>query len=419
MEAPSIVNAQAASQLQSHSHREILDAIDKLRRETADPGLSLPQVVVCGDQSSGKSSVLEAIAQVKFPVGNDCTTKFPTEVVLRNTKEANVTVRLHAAHGSDSKRKHHVEAFAPTTKLEQSRDLAAIVKEASDYLLQHEPNLKFWSDWLRIEISGPHQPHLTLVDLPGLIQVGDFFDRMRIQSMVKEHIMNERAIVLAVVNVLNHIDCQGVIELIRTTGTARARTIGVLTKPDRLDPGTDQEAAALRLLSNESFDVGLGWHVLKNSRHEDNVSPEQRDSDEQRFFADSTWASYGRENLGISTLREKLSGHLFARITDDLPRLIDEMEKRLANCEMRRKQMGEARHTLREQRAYLSHIQRELQRLVEAALDGDYEKAEFEAFFDGAQGKGLRDMINVNSDAFAEGIAKGKQYDIRVESKVV
>lgn len=389
MEAPSIVNAQAASQLQSHSHREILDAIDKLRRETADPGLSLPQVVVCGDQSSGKSSVLEAIAQVKFPVGNDCTTKFPTEVVLRNTKEAKVAVRLHAAHGSNSKRKHHVESFAPTTKLEQSRDLAAIVKEASDYLLQHEPNLKFWSDWLRIEISGPHQPHLTLVDLPGLIQVGD------------------------------PSDCQGIIELIRTTGTARARTIGVLTKPDRLDPGTDQEAAALRLLSNESFDVGLGWHVLKNSRHEDNVSPEQRDSDEQRFFADSTWASYGWENLGISTLREKLSGHLFARITDDLPRLIDEMEKRLANCEMRRKQMGEARHTLREQRAYLSHIQRELQRLVEAALDGDYEKAEFEAFFDGAQGKGLRDMINVNSDAFAESIANGKQYDIRVESKVV
>jgi hypothetical protein len=53
--------------LQSDDQRAILDLVDSLRRSNLDGVLSLPQLVVCGDQSSGKSSVLEAITEIPFP----------------------------------------------------------------------------------------------------------------------------------------------------------------------------------------------------------------------------------------------------------------------------------------------------------------------------------------------------------------
>ena len=54
--------------------------------------ISLPQIIVCGDQSSGKSSVLEAISGVGFPVKSNLCTRFPTELVLR--KHLHVGVRV-------------------------------------------------------------------------------------------------------------------------------------------------------------------------------------------------------------------------------------------------------------------------------------------------------------------------------------
>jgi len=54
-------------QLQSSDYRQILDVVDSLRTCGLGTILQLPQIVVCGDQSSGKSSVLEAITEVPFP----------------------------------------------------------------------------------------------------------------------------------------------------------------------------------------------------------------------------------------------------------------------------------------------------------------------------------------------------------------
>ena len=62
------------SQLQSQEQAGLLDAIDQLRRENIHAEIGIPQIVVCGDQSSGKSSLLEAIAQVPFPAGSGAVT---------------------------------------------------------------------------------------------------------------------------------------------------------------------------------------------------------------------------------------------------------------------------------------------------------------------------------------------------------
>lgn len=62
--------------------RQVLDVIDKIRAHEISGELSLPELVVCGKQSSGKSSVLEAISRVRFPKGEVTCTRFVTELVI-------------------------------------------------------------------------------------------------------------------------------------------------------------------------------------------------------------------------------------------------------------------------------------------------------------------------------------------------
>ena len=77
------IGGSTVCQLQNQEQAGLLDAIDKLRRENIDADIEIPQIVVCGDQSSGKSCLLEAIAQVPFPAGSGAVTMFATELVLR------------------------------------------------------------------------------------------------------------------------------------------------------------------------------------------------------------------------------------------------------------------------------------------------------------------------------------------------
>ena len=75
----------------SAEQNELMDAIDRLRPLSLQHELELPQLIVCGKQSSGKSSVLEAISHIPFPIGRETTTRFATELVLRNASDENMS----------------------------------------------------------------------------------------------------------------------------------------------------------------------------------------------------------------------------------------------------------------------------------------------------------------------------------------
>lgn len=76
---------QALNSFCSEDRLQLMDAIDMLRSQGINRFVSLPQIIVCGDQSAGKSSVLEAISGVTFPIDSNLCTRFPTELVLRRT----------------------------------------------------------------------------------------------------------------------------------------------------------------------------------------------------------------------------------------------------------------------------------------------------------------------------------------------
>src|SRR5437016_2096195 len=102
--------------LQSKDHEELLDIIDHLRGQGISRYIDLPQLIVCGDQSSGKSSVLEAVSGLRFPTKDNLCTRFATELILRRGREVGVTITIVPGdQRTDSEREKLQEFKSPTT----------------------------------------------------------------------------------------------------------------------------------------------------------------------------------------------------------------------------------------------------------------------------------------------------------------
>ncbi len=84
----------SAQALQTTEQMELLDIVDSLRAQGLGEITALPQLIVCGDQSSGKSSVLEAISGIPFPRQENLCTRFATEVILRRAPKDSISVSI-------------------------------------------------------------------------------------------------------------------------------------------------------------------------------------------------------------------------------------------------------------------------------------------------------------------------------------
>lgn len=90
----SIQELHSMENLRTVEQIQLLDLVDSLRAEGLSEFTALPQLIVCGDQSSGKSSLLEAISGVPFPRKDNLCTRFATEVILRRAPDSEIRVSL-------------------------------------------------------------------------------------------------------------------------------------------------------------------------------------------------------------------------------------------------------------------------------------------------------------------------------------
>ena len=79
--------------LQTEEQRRVLDAVAQVRKCGLESILSLPQLVVCGDQSAGKRSVLEALTEIQFPRNDSLCTRLATEIILRRATTNSLTMK--------------------------------------------------------------------------------------------------------------------------------------------------------------------------------------------------------------------------------------------------------------------------------------------------------------------------------------
>lgn len=405
-----IPHRDALTGLCSQDQLDQLDSVDLLRSQGISHYVSLPQIIVCGDQSSGKSSVLEAISGVSFPIKSNLCTRFPIELVLRKAAQVGVSVSIVPHHSRSNSEQQSLCAFRE--KLDSFAGLSTLIENAKAAMVISTHGRTFSKDLLRVEVSGPDRPHLTIVDLPGLIhsetKQQSAADVELVQELVEGYMKEPRSIILAVVSANNDYANQIVLKLARAADKKGNRTLGVITKPDTLVPGSESEAMYISLAKNQGVEFRLGWHVLKNMDSEMGLwSLADRDLREAEFFTQGTWDSVSHSLLGIDKLRKRLSKVLLGQIAAELPSLIDEIQLKAKICSKQLDRLGEPRATLEQQRLYLFHISQSFHSLVKASVDGTYNDPFFEdAKSDTGYRKRIRALVQNLNMNFADCITK-------------
>jgi GTPase SAR1 family protein len=367
-------------QLQTPQQVELLDKIDELRNQgLRHHGISLPQLVVCGDQSSGKSSLLEGLTRLRFPAKEGCCTKFATEVVLRKGFGTEISCTIIPSPARPQAQQHEIARFKRTFTSSKDFSFPSVMEEATEKMAlggkAQAHRDAFFEDVLRVRYSGPDLPSLTIVDLPGMIetQFGGGSDAERVAELVKKYIRDERSIILAVVHAGSDLENQKVMRYLEEFQLENSRALGIITKPDKADRGGEEERRLIELVKNETCPLKYRWHAVRNRGHSTrDQSDAERDETERQFFATGSWSSLPREDVGIAALRPKLSRVLLEHISKELPSLVEALQSAITATKTSLTTLGDARESIIQQRMYMTNHAQNFHTLTQDALRGVY-----------------------------------------------
>ncbi|KAI3325725.1 P-loop containing nucleoside triphosphate hydrolase protein [Xylariaceae sp. AK1471] len=364
------------------SRKAAIDIIDPLRTRELNPYLDIPRIVVAGDQSSGKSSSLQAIFGVNFPVNDNDNigTRFTTELILRRDHELNhCEVSIIPCEDSSDEDKRRLSEYRRTEVPEN--DIGRIIEEAKELIKAENTEPGVSKDVLRIDICGPSQPHLAIVDLPGLFspvsESPPTLNTLVVNPLFQSYLKNPLTIILAVVSAKSGLTALNVAAALTTQiDPSGARILGLITKPDTLVEGSESEQQCFDLAQNDTIPFGLGWHVLRNrdSNARDSTD-EDRDRVETELFCQGIWSAIPNSQKGISSLRINLRNILNDHIWKQLPNMISQIKPRLRNCLGALEKLNT--QTPEELRRYLFQASRQFLSITKAAVTGNYYQHDF------------------------------------------
>lgn len=221
--------------------RKMIEIRSLLQTIGQSESLTLPSIVVVGSQSSGKSSVLEAIVGHEFlPKGSNMVTRRPIELTLVNTPKA------HAEYGE-----------FPSLGLGKITDFSQIQKTLTDLNLAVPEADCVSDDPIQLRISSPNVPDLSLIDLPGYIQVEAFDQptelKVKIQELCEKYIQPPN-VILAISAADVDLANSTALRASRRVDPRGERTIGVVTKMDLVDPERGRQ-----ILSDRNYPLKLGY----------------------------------------------------------------------------------------------------------------------------------------------------------------
>jgi GTPase SAR1 family protein len=404
--------------------RGLLDLIDKLQFAQLD-NVKLPQIVVVGDQSAGKSSVLEAITGTPFPRDAGACTRFATEIRLRRSPEPSIKVTIIPDKHRDFKEQERFRQFGGTVNANTPFD--TLMRHAVDLIAPKNVSGRFAArDILVVEKRGPDMPLLTLVDLPGLVRNANndqsLEDIQTIEALSDRYMKSSRTIILAVVGGNTDFVQAPVLTKARQFDPTGARTIGVLTKPD-LTESIGLEDKFIQLVQNKdrrNF-FQLGWYVLLNPGPREPGQPwpsaEDRKRTEDVFFARGKWSTLPESICGVNALKQKLSTQLQRHIGRYVRTLRKQIQRALDGCEAELKSMGTGKDTPEEMRVELVELFSASKELVIPAVYGFYKNPPRKNFFRssadprGTPAQNLRARATEENDRFAQRIrAHGRKH---------
>uniref|UniRef100_A0AAV2M8T9 Interferon-induced GTP-binding protein Mx n=1 Tax=Knipowitschia caucasica TaxID=637954 RepID=A0AAV2M8T9_KNICA len=246
--------------------RPCIDLIDSLRSLGVEQDLALPAIAVIGDQSSGKSSVLEALSGVALPRGN--------ELKMKRTKAGQ-------KWSGKIKYRDYSEDLGKPAEVDEKIRKAQEVLAGKGCGISHE--------LISLAIASPDIPDLTLIDLPGIARVavkgqpeniGE-----QIKTLIRTFIAKQETINLVVVPCNVDIATTEALQMAQEVDPEKKRTLGVLTKPDLVDKGA--EKTVIEIVQNKVIVLKKGYMVVKCRGQKDildDMSLNKALKNEQAFF---------------------------------------------------------------------------------------------------------------------------------------
>ncbi|KAI9316177.1 Dynamin central region-domain-containing protein [Dichotomocladium elegans] len=314
----------------------VIDLVNKIQNVfstigIASDSLDLPQIVTVGSQSSGKSSVLETIVQRDFlPRGSGIVTRRPLVLQLvslqSESSDADYAEFLHVPN----KRFYEFDQV----REEIEKDTARIA--GSNKGISRQP--------IHLRIYSTKVLNLTLVDLPGLtkIPIGDQPPDIekQIRSLVLDYISKPNSIILAVSPANADIANSDSLKIARKVDPSGKRTIGVVTKLDLMDAGTN----ALDVLTGRVFPLKLGFVGVVNRSQQDiliNKPMEVAIKAEEEFFAKHPAYKGIASRCGSQYLSKQLNTILLGHIRERLPDLKSRLSSLIGQTQHELSQYGD------------------------------------------------------------------------------
>jgi len=214
----------------------------------------LPQMVVVGTQSSGKSSLLNAIMACDIlPLGESMVTRCPLHLQLVHAPSESAGVmraEFGTYAGGSWQAQRTIILTAPTPSASDITQIRREIEAQTNALAG--PGKCIASQPIHLRIHSAYVPDLSLVDLPGLTQMalttqGQPRDiKEQIRALVLEHITKPRAVILAVLPARTDLEADAALELVKEVDPRGERTIGVLTKVDLMNQARRTAAGRAR-----------------------------------------------------------------------------------------------------------------------------------------------------------------------------
>ncbi|XP_067259382.1 dynamin-2 isoform X2 [Chanodichthys erythropterus] len=301
---------------------ELIPLINKLQDAFSSIGqscnLELPQIAVVGGQSAGKSSVLENFVGRDFlPRGSGIVTRRPLILQLVNSK-AEYAEFLHC------KGRKFVDFDEVRLEIEAETDRIT----GSNKGISPVP--------INLRVYSPNVLNLTLIDLPGMtkVAVGDQPTdiEFQIRDMLLQFISKENCLILAVTPANTDLANSDALKISKEVDPQGLRTIGVMTKLDLMDEGTD----AKDILENKLLPLRRGYiGVVNRSQKDIDGRKDIRAAlaAERKFFLSHPAYRHLAERMGTPYLQKTLNQQLTNHIRDTLPALRSKLQSQLLSLE--------------------------------------------------------------------------------------
>ncbi|TGO06969.1 hypothetical protein BTUL_0366g00010 [Botrytis tulipae] len=312
--------------------QKLIDHINKLGNFDLAHVVSLARLILIGDQSAGKSSLMCALAGIHVPRDKGCCTRCPANITTSPSADWSCTISLVQDYRYDAKKGRPVtiedinmnQPFPPWDYKQFIPGTGArALADDTDIEAKITPNV------VKVDIFGPELPALSFYDLPGIISnmpnpeekyLVNVFENLAIKYIKEPNTLIIFAMSMTVDPVLSR--AKKVIE----DQDATKRCVGVLTKPDTLADKTGN-ADFENILSGKEHRLGHGWLVTKQPgqefRADESKYHEDARKEEENFFKtdqlwNGAWSEY-KNKCGTSRIQTVLSELLVTSIKEDIP----------------------------------------------------------------------------------------------------